>query len=143
MTPHEKNAAEYARVRRLDRHSPEATARKIARAKERYRTDPEFREKTLERNRLSRDPEKSREWNRIRLYGLTNEDYATLRKSQNNRCACCNDALMGGKKEHVDHAHNSGEIRGILCARCNLLIGWRERPEASWAKIDVYLARFK
>ena len=56
---------------------------------------------------------------RIR-YGLTKQVYETLLSSQNNLCAICK---MPNKKLNVDHCHKTNEVRGILCNKCNFLIG--------------------
>lgn len=46
-------------------------------------------------------------------------------------CAICNAAKPGGNKGwHVDHCHTTGVVRGILCQRCNLMLGIaKDRPE--------------
>jgi len=57
-----------------------------------------------------------------RDYGLTKEGYLEMFKSQNGVCAiCCNPEKK--KRLAVDHCHNTGKIRGLLCARCNTSIG--------------------
>ena len=51
-------------------------------------------------------------------YGITIEDYDTILESQNGKCAICHG---GTSKRHfaVDHNHRNGNVRGLLCARCN------------------------
>ncbi len=60
-----------------------------------------------------------------RRYGLSIEDYNSILKSQNNKCAGCGilskDAQMG--KLFVDHCHKNGNIRGLLCSKCNTALG--------------------
>lgn len=58
-----------------------------------------------------------------RNYGITPEQYASLRERQGGLCAVCRDPLPGGSKEHVDHDHATGQIRGITCHNCNQAIG--------------------
>lgn len=49
-----------------------------------------------------------------------------MRIQQNNSCAICGKI----KKLNVDHDHNTGKIRELLCQRCNSLLGWtKENPE--------------
>ena len=45
-------------------------------------------------------------------------------ESQGNRCAICLTDSPGGKGAwHVDHCHDSGLVRALLCANCNVGIG--------------------
>lgn len=57
-------------------------------------------------------------------YGLTVEDYDAILSSQDNKCAICkSDTPYGKGRFHVDHNHETGEIRGLLCHYCNLALG--------------------
>jgi hypothetical protein len=53
-----------------------------------------------------------------KTYGITMDDYDRILKSQNGQCAICKG---GTSKNHfaLDHNHKTGNIRGLLCARCN------------------------
>ena|ERR1700677_313284 len=60
----------------------------------------------------------------LRDYGLTIEQFDIMRKQQNYCCAICNineDKLP--KKLHVDHNHDTGKVRGLLCGNCNTALG--------------------
>jgi RNase P subunit RPR2 len=54
-----------------------------------------------------------------RLYKISLQTLTELKMLQNGRCLICNNeaALM------VDHCHNSGEFRGLICRHCNLILG--------------------
>lgn len=54
-----------------------------------------------------------------RYYGLTMEEYAALLALQNGRCGICSKSESKGRSFHIDHDHASGQLRGILCDRCN------------------------
>jgi len=58
-------------------------------------------------------------------YNITLEDYDILLKSQNNKCAICESDSPGAKKNRfsIDHDHESGKIRGLLCDNCNVGLG--------------------
>ena len=44
---------------------------------------------------------------------------------QGGGCAICGKPpKLGGRRLNIDHAHHSGEVRGLLCARCNRGLGW-------------------
>jgi predicted RNA-binding Zn-ribbon protein involved in translation (DUF1610 family) len=56
-------------------------------------------------------------------YGMTRQALDVLREQQGATCALCEGGLQGGRKEHVDHCHETGKVRGILCSECNTGIG--------------------
>lgn len=68
----------------------------------------------------------SKELNRLyqkkHKYGLNKEEYYSLFKSQQNKCAICG-ASFDETKAFVDHSHLSGKVRGLLCTKCNILLG--------------------
>jgi Recombination endonuclease VII len=59
-------------------------------------------------------------------YGLTLDQYHAKFESQDFTCAICGD----DGKLVIDHSHESGKNRGLLCNRCNWGIGLlRESPD--------------
>jgi hypothetical protein len=59
-------------------------------------------------------------------YGLTVGDYDVMLAAQGGGCAICGRAAHNGndtRKLHVDHDHETGRVRGILCANCNRILG--------------------
>jgi len=73
-------------------------------------------------------------------YGIEKEVYFQMFKDQNNRCAmqCGNEVMPLTKRAHVDHDHKTGRVRGILCNRCNLMLGFFEK-EGARERVDTYL----
>lgn len=61
-------------------------------------------------------------WDLKRLYNLSPEDYNHLLNKQANCCAICT-ARAGALDLHVDHNHDTGAVRGLLCIKCNRGIG--------------------
>lgn len=65
----------------------------------------------------------------IRNYGITNVQYKALKEHQGSVCAICGDEgfLIGNKGHHeklaVDHNHETGNVRGLLCHNCNRALG--------------------
>lgn len=57
---------------------------------------------------------------RLRVYGLTKESFGILLDEQNNCCAVCGEVM---RKPQVDHCHKSGQVRGLLCNKCNWGLG--------------------
>jgi len=68
--------------------------------------------------------------NRLRrVYGLTPEAYHDRLIAQSGRCDICNDPLSRDhRRMSIDHSHHSGRVRGLLCQRCNSLLGYLEKP---------------
>lgn len=60
-----------------------------------------------------------------REYGITDAQYAEMVEAQSGGCAVCGDDQGDGQSEklHVDHDHATGEVRGLLCGRCNKALG--------------------
>ena len=54
------------------------------------------------------------------------------------RCECCGKHIRGTQQQ-LDHNHQTGKFRGVLCARCNLMVGVLENPLLS--KAQDYLTR--
>jgi hypothetical protein len=94
------------------------------------------------------NPELVRKMDRLytlkRRYGLTRENYNDILISQDYSCALCKASEAGGRGEwHVDHDHNSGVIRGLLCASCNIRLGVYEsiKDLIGIANIEEYITR--
>jgi hypothetical protein len=82
-----------------------------------------------------------REYNRRYLYGLTTEQFDQMLASQDGKCAICRTDKWPGYGPHVDHCHETGRVRGILCGPCNHGLGiLRDDPARLRAAAD-YLER--
>jgi hypothetical protein len=66
-----------------------------------------------------------------REYGLSVEAFDAWLAAQGNRCRICKTSDPGGIGNwHVDHNHVTNRLRGILCHRCNRVLGFvKENPE--------------
>ena len=64
----------------------------------------------------------------LRRYGVTPEIYDSLLAQQDGKCGICKKDRSGkkGQRFAVDHDHVTGEIRGLLCIKCNSCLGWFE-----------------
>lgn len=56
---------------------------------------------------------------KLSKYGLTIDDYDRMFAAQSGACNICRKPPKQGKSLHVDHCHDTGRIRGLLCFRCN------------------------
>jgi hypothetical protein len=65
------------------------------------------------------------DYNLRRQYGITIEDKEKMYEEQAGMCALCKKPLEGPLERStcVDHDHASGEVRGLVHPRCNMVIG--------------------
>jgi hypothetical protein len=71
-----------------------------------------------------RNPDKQRDQNLKREYGVSLQEVRAILKEQRGRCAICNAVIADtGRNCQVDHDHVTSRIRGILCAGCNVGLG--------------------
>lgn len=64
----------------------------------------------------------------LRRYGLTPERYDEILLAQGGVCAACGQPETGRNQRGpvsmaVDHDHDTGQVRGLLCMRCNRALG--------------------
>lgn len=74
-----------------------------------------------------------------KTYGLNSEDYTQMLNKQNGQCLICNDSENNGRNLCVDHCHNTGRVRGLLCDKCNLSIGLLRDDAIRVKKLFEYL----
>lgn len=60
---------------------------------------------------------------KLKRYGLTENSYMSMLESQDNRCAICVEPLDFWRGTHIDHCHDTGVVRGVLCSTCNNGLG--------------------
>ena len=84
--------------------------------------------------------ERRREQSLKRLYNLTIEQYDEILESQGNGCAVCGKTPEeNGRRLNVDHNHKTGEVRGLLCRTCNLLLGYAKDNIITLSRAIEYL----
>ena len=96
------------------------------------------KEKVREKQReyIKKNPNKTREMHLKQIYGITSKDYNKILKIQNGVCAIClqpsSSKHQSGKIKNlaIDHDHETGEIRGLLCDNCNRALGmFKDNPQ--------------
>ncbi len=111
------------RVADAERRKDPAVAEAIRRrAREAYAKDPE-KVKARVRERRAAAPKRHADYELMRKYGLTRQEWDDLLIAQTGRCAICSTPLIGDRDPHVDHDHETGVVRGLLCSGCNLGLG--------------------
>lgn len=81
-----------------------------------------------------------------RRYGLSVDEYQTLLANQNFACPICEVEISntieykGKRPVAVDHNHDTGDVRGILCSMCNLMLGHARENTSILYRAIVYLS---
>lgn len=126
---------EHRRKWRLD---PENRKRDNAASKKQHaalRADP------VKRARLNAQ---CNERNYFKKYGVTRKEKYDMLAAQGNACAACGDTTPKTFHPwHLDHDHETGEVRGILCQHCNLAVGNVKDDPAIADAIAAYLRNYK
>lgn len=86
--------------------------------------NPNYNKKWRAKNPGWYKPEKKRESDLRKKYGIDTKIYNQLLEKQLGKCAICV-GKPGGRWDTfvVDHNHSTGKVRGLLCLKCNRAIG--------------------
>jgi hypothetical protein len=88
----------------------------------------------------------TKEGNRARYlkqaYGISLIEYNEMYEKQNGVCSICNNYPPAGTLLSVDHDHNSGKVRGLLCVQCNTALGLLRDSILNLLASIEYLRRF-
>ena len=74
-------------------------------------------------------------------YGISEKEYDLLLAKQNNKCAICSSEFTS--TPCVDHDHEHGYSRGLLCSNCNLGLGHFKDSISSLEKAITYLKEYE
>lgn len=78
---------------------------------------------------------------RIHTYGLTNDELLSLLNEQDGKCSICFRDIVDSFV--VDHNHDTGSNRGLLCSSCNLMIGMASDNPLIFMSAAKYIERWK
>lgn len=116
---------------------------KLAYKRKRYAENPE-KFKARHRQWIADNPERAKELRNLsykktyttnkyaegvrkctlkKKYGITPDFYEMVWEQQKGLCAVCNKPEKTKKRLAVDHCHSTGEVRGLLCMKCNTALG--------------------
>lgn len=110
--------------------------------RKRYKENPEPAKQIASRwyqNNKERVRKRGRKYT-LQRHGLTANEYESIWKSQDGCCAVC---LLpeNGNKLDIDHNHDTGEIRGLLCRKCNIAIGLLDDDVVRAERLITYVLR--
>ena len=133
-------------LKEYDRKYREEHREEINRRAREYYSEHKEESRELGRKTYARLKEKGntsrRDRHLVSKYSITQEDYNSLFVAQEGRCAIC------GKHQSevsrtlaVDHDHETGEIRGLLCHSCNVVLGLMADDPGTLRSAADYLER--
>lgn len=84
-------------------------------------------------------------------YGIDLSQRAAMLEEQGGRCRLCAAPVVFGKPSktggaHLDHCHRTGQVRSVLCGKCNMSLGFfgddpkRLRAAAEYLEVHARLA---
>lgn len=100
---------------------------------EKHEVSSDGRECSACRKTIERDTESSYE--RFGKYGLTKAEFELMSRRQNSRCEICTRRC----ELVIDHDHETGKVRGLLCFRCNSALGFFQDDTTALQKALDYL----
>lgn len=70
-----------------------------------------------------KNKEQARQYQILKTHGLLHKDWLLIWEEQGDKCAICGELFYKPSNACIDHNHETGEIRGLLCKKCNFGIG--------------------
>jgi hypothetical protein len=98
---------------------PEQLEAKRARNRAWKKANPHF-VRGQERRYAKRYPHKEHQRRRCAQYGIDQTEYKRMLVYQHHACAICLEHLM---QPCIDHDHETGQVRALLCSNCNTALG--------------------
>ena len=98
-------AAEYRK------RNPEKARESVRKYRDKHREELIVKNRPMYRDRALK-----------KSYGIGVKEYSAMLIAQSGRCKICG-SLPYEKNLCVDHCHNTGRIRGLLCSKCNMVLG--------------------
>ncbi len=119
----EKDRKKKNNLRLSEEHREKSNEIVAAINRKKYHEDHEYRKNLLEKQKKNRMNAK------CKSYGITLDQYNNMFDEQGGVCAICGEeetARHGNgvvRSLHIDHCHTTGQVRGLLCNKCNFALG--------------------
>ena len=84
---------------------------------------PEERQEIGRRNREKMGKDYHKDYKLKKNYGFGLETFNEMVERQQNSCKICGDEFTENRPAQVDHNHDTGEVRDLLCTPCNTSLG--------------------
>ena len=121
-----------------------------AQTRARYAANPEYHKAKARKHILNyrkNNPNANRNKHYKKRYGITVEEYESMAKAQNYLCAICERPETKLRKDgtvmilSVDHDHLTGQVRDLLCSKCNILLGFLETGNVTFSQLIHYIKK--
>lgn len=124
---HKKHKSDFSTVLYNKKRIPNSACRICVRDRGRERMKiPETKEMFLESSRKSYlkngGKERALNWRLKKEYGITLEERDAMLLANGSKCPIC-ETKEPNPYWAVDHCHRTGKVRGVICSRCNSLLG--------------------
>lgn len=115
-----------------------------AKRKQDRKNNPE-KYKTARKKQYSPTKRKEYAWKRAGIKDMDYDRYLLMLEKQNHCCDICNKHISEINRTHfdVDHDHNTGKVRGLLCTQCNSGIGKLQDSVSILSAALNYLKRYE
>jgi hypothetical protein len=116
----------YRKNKEKYKRTPEQQAEVNRRRREKYAQDKEYREKQKSKAREYQEKNpRIRKAQRIKKFGITLQQFEDMYEKAKGRCEICGFEDDGNVRffPFVDHCHQTGRVRGLLCTKCNFALG--------------------
>lgn len=91
-----------------------------------------------ERQRRYRSHAAKWKWYSVKhKYGITRDEYMAMEQKQDGLCAACGLPPHDGQLR-IDHCHDTGRVRGLLCHQCNAALGLLKEDPARIEGLAAY-----
>ena len=105
-----------------------------------------WRKQNPEKRKIQLQKESKKDYNHNKhlkaTYGITRVEYLKLFNDQDGKCQICGKhQLEFVKRLAVDHCHQTGKIRGLLCNNCNNILGYAKDNIDNLKNAIIYLEK--
>lgn len=116
-----KKEREKSRLYRLNNRE-----KYLQKSREYRKNNPEKFRKYYEKSRMNGKYYIKYRNSLLKSYGLNQEIYDQILLKQEGKCAICKISFKN-EKPCIDHNHETGKVRGLLCGPCNIILGFIEK----------------
>lgn len=107
-----------------------------------YAEDPQKHRDRVKAYRIA-NPVMVKDTKLKQAFGLEHGMYDKMLEWQFGVCKICRKAPKEGKRLHIDHCHNTGKIRALLCSYCNTSLGLLQESTEIMENMIEYIKSFR